>query len=135
MKAKSIKGKSPDEIQIALEQSLVGGFKPTLAIVFVSIKQDHTAICGILGEAGIAVFGASTNGEFIDEDTMTGGIAILLLDMNRAYFTVFFDEFPEFFTTHASLKSLNLNCAWYKHLIDDILNIFTLKALKSVDFA
>ena len=34
MKAKSIKGKSPEEIKAALEQSMADGFKPTLAIVF-----------------------------------------------------------------------------------------------------
>lgn len=95
MKAKSIKGTSPEEIQIALAQSLIDGFKPTLAIIFISIKQDPNTICRIFDEAQIAVFGASTNGEFIDEDTMTGGIAILLLDMNPAWFTIFFDEFPE----------------------------------------
>ena len=95
MKAKSIKGVSPEEIKSELTQSLVDGFKPTLAIVFISIKQNHTIICSILDNAGIAVFGASTNGEFIDEDTMSGGIAILLLDMNPAYFTIFFDEFPD----------------------------------------
>ena len=60
---------------------------------------------------------------------------ILLKMIEFAQKLIEFDEFPEFFTTHASLKSLNLNCAWYKHLIDFILNIFTLKALKSVDFA
>lgn len=31
MKAKSIKGKSPEEIQIALEESSRDGFSPTLA--------------------------------------------------------------------------------------------------------
>jgi hypothetical protein len=39
MKAKSIKGNSPSAIKIALEQSMAGGFKPTLAIVFLSVKQ------------------------------------------------------------------------------------------------
>ena len=48
MKAKSIKGKSPEEIHSALEQSMSDGFKPTLAIVFISIKQDRKAVCEIL---------------------------------------------------------------------------------------
>ena len=34
MKAKSIKGKSSEEIKSALQQSMADGFKPTLAIVF-----------------------------------------------------------------------------------------------------
>ncbi len=95
MKAKSIKGNSPVGIQSALEQSMADGFKPTLAIVFLSIKQDHIAICKVLNDAGIAIFGATTNGEFIDEETDSGSVAILLLDMNPAYFTILFDEYPD----------------------------------------
>ena len=95
MNAKSIKGKSPEEIRNALEQSLADGFKPTLAIVFLSISQDHEAIRSIFSEAGIAIFGASTNGEFIDENTQSGGIVALLLDMNPDFFTVYFDEYTD----------------------------------------
>ena len=43
MKAKSIKGKSTEEIQSALQQSMADGFKPTLAIVFISKSQDRKA--------------------------------------------------------------------------------------------
>ena len=95
MKAKSIKGKSTAEIMTALEQSMADGFKPTLAIVFLSLRQDRNAICKILDSAGIAIFGATTNGEFIDEDLGKESVAILLLDMNRDHFSILFDEFPE----------------------------------------
>ena len=44
MKAKSIKGKSTAEIKTALEQSMADGFKPTLAICFISKSQDRKAI-------------------------------------------------------------------------------------------
>ncbi len=56
MKAKSIKGKSPKAIQVAIEQSLSDGFKPTLAIVFLSIAQDRNAIIQILDAKNISVF-------------------------------------------------------------------------------
>ena len=62
MKAKSIKGKSTEEILVALKQSMNDGFTPTLAIAFVSIKQDRTAISNLLDAKGIAVFGCTTNG-------------------------------------------------------------------------
>jgi hypothetical protein len=90
MKAKSIKGKSTEEIQVALQQSMADGFKPSLAIAFVSIKQDRNAICKLLEGAGIAIFGTSTNGEFIDEETEKGSAAILLLDINKNYFQIYF---------------------------------------------
>lgn len=93
MKAKSIKGKSPEEIKRALEQSLSDGFKPTLAIVFLSVSQDRNAICRILDEAGIAVFGSTTNGEFIDEVAEKGSVAMLLLDIRKEHFRIYCADF------------------------------------------
>ena len=95
MKAKSIKGKSAEEIQSALQQSMADGFTPTLAICFISVKQNREAICKLLDEKGIAIFGATTHGEFIDEDLSKESAAILLLDMNPDYFRVLFVEYPE----------------------------------------
>lgn len=95
MQAKSIKGKSPEEIKTALEQSMGDGFSPTLAIVFLSIKQDRASICRILNAAGIAIYGATTNGEFIDEETAKESVVILLLDMKRDYFSILFAEYPD----------------------------------------
>ena len=95
MKAKSIKGKSTTEINNALQQCMADGYTPTLAIVFLSIKQDYKAICKLMDDAGIAVFGCTTNGEFIDEVTEKGSVAILLLDINKNYFQIYFEEYPE----------------------------------------
>src|SRR5579872_4935111 len=93
MKAKSIRGNSAEEIQTELAKSMADGFKPTLAIVFLSVKQDRKALNKILDNAGIAIFGATSNGEFIDENLTNGAIAILLLDMKPAHFSIFFEEF------------------------------------------
>ncbi len=93
MKAKSIKGKSTAEIKSALTESMADGFHPTLAIVFLSVSQDRKGISQLLDEAGIAVFGSSTNGEFIDEDIETKSVAILLLDMKKEHFRIYADEF------------------------------------------
>ena len=95
MQAKSIKGKSAEEIKTALQESMADGFKPTLAMLFLSIKQDHIAVSKILNEAGISIFGATTNGEFIDEDTQNGGIAILLMDMKPESFFILTSEYPD----------------------------------------
>jgi len=95
MQAKSIKGKSPQEIQSALQQGMSDGFKPTLAIVFLSISQDRKAVCKILDDAGIKIFGATTNGEFIDENPEKFSVAILLLDMNPEYFSILFSEYED----------------------------------------
>lgn len=93
MQAKSIKGKSLADIQTALQQSMAGGFKPTLAICFISKSQDRKAISALLDSAGIAIFGCTTNGEFIDEEPEKNSAAILLLDMNKDYFHVYWEEY------------------------------------------
>lgn len=95
MKAKSIKGKSQEEIKTALIKSMTDGFKPTLAIAFISKSQDRKAITEILDAAGINIYGATTNGEFVDEETEIGSAAILLLDINKAYFRIYFEEYPK----------------------------------------
>ena len=95
MQSKSIKAKSFEEIQSALQQSITPEFKPTLAVVFLSKKHNPKAIVQLLNDAGIAIFGATTNGEFIDGETGMGAIAILLMDINPAYFTILADAFPE----------------------------------------
>lgn len=95
MIAKSIKGTSSEEIKTELQASMADGFKPTLAIAFVSIKQDRNAICEVLDEAGLAIFGATTNGGFMDEQVVLGEAAIMLLDMNPAYFQIYFEEYPQ----------------------------------------
>ncbi len=95
MKAKSIKGKTTGEIRAALEQTMADGFKPTLAIAFISLKQDRKAICEMLDAASIAIYGATTNGEFIDEQTEKGSAAILLLDINKDHFQVYLEEYPQ----------------------------------------
>jgi hypothetical protein len=92
MKAKSIKGKSTEEISSALTESMSDGFKPTIAFVFISVKQDREAISKLLDEKGIQIFGVTTAGEFIDGEIEGGSIVLMLLDMNPAYFKIKFLE-------------------------------------------
>ncbi|MBC7934154.1 MAG: FIST C-terminal domain-containing protein [Rhizobacter sp.] len=92
MKATSIKGTSLEAINTALQQSMSDNFRPTLAIVFLSVKQDMEAISNLLDEKDIRVFGATTAGEFIDGEIEAGSIVLLLLDMNPAHFQIAFLE-------------------------------------------
>jgi len=95
MKAKSIKGKSPEEIQAALQESMADGFKPTLAIVFLSIKQDRNAICEILDKKGIDVIGATSSGEFIGGHETKGEIVMMLFDINKNDYCILFEDIGE----------------------------------------
>ena len=93
MRAKSIKGKSTAAIKDALGQSMSDGFIPTLAIVFQSVDLNRDAISQMLTEQNITVFGATTHGEFTDEEPRAGSAAILLLDMDLSYFRIFTETF------------------------------------------
>ncbi len=95
MKSKSIKGKSIPELKTALANTITEDFLPTLAIVFSSKSQDLEGISKLLDENSISIFGCTTNGEFIDEETEKGSWAMLLLDINREHFQVFMEEYPK----------------------------------------
>ncbi len=95
MNAKSIKGKSIQELKAALAKTISTHFKPTLAVVFSSKSQDLQAISALLDAEGIAIFGCTTNGEFIDEETENGSCVMLLLDMKKEHFQIFLEEYPE----------------------------------------
>lgn len=93
MNAKSFNGKTIDDINLKLIDSLKDSFKPTIAFVFLSISLDRTAIQRIFSEQNIQIFGVTTNGEFIDESIEKGSASVLLLDMNPNYFKIDFQEF------------------------------------------
>jgi hypothetical protein len=95
MQAKSIKGKSTEEIQSALSKSMADGYRPTIAIVFISIKQDRQAVCEILHKEGIDIIGATSSGEFIDGHQSEGEIVIMLLDLNKNDYCILFEDIGE----------------------------------------
>src|SRR4030095_7849387 len=102
MRAKSIKGRSAEEIQSALQQSMADarlpdgqGFKPTLAIVFISIKQDRKAVCEILRREGIDILGATSCGEFINGHQGQGSTVILLLNLSHDSYTILFENIAD----------------------------------------
>lgn len=95
MKAKSIKGKSAEEIQSALQECMANNFKPTLALVFLSAMHEIEAVSALLDKDSIAVFGATSSAEFTEQETEGTGIAVLLLDINPAYFKIIIKNVEE----------------------------------------
>ncbi len=95
MKARSIYGKSPGEIQKALQTAVGDDFIPTLAIIFISIKQDRKTVAEILAAKDIDVFGATSCGEFVDGHQSKGEIAILLMDLSRDSYAILFEDMEE----------------------------------------
>lgn len=104
MQAKSIIAKTVELFDLAMAECITDGFKPTLAFVFLSISQDREAICKILKEKDIAIFGATTSGEFIDGEIEEGSIAVMLLDIKTDYFKLTFYESGETSTYENACK-------------------------------
>ena len=95
MKAKTIHGDSPEEIWTALLQIMDEDFLPTLAIVFISIKQDRQAVCALFQKEGIQVIGATSSGEFVEGHESKEGIVTMLLDLDPSSFRIILREIGE----------------------------------------
>ncbi len=106
MKSKSISGKSTEAIKQALENSIVDGFAPTIAVVFISVKQDRKQICSLFDSKNIDVFGATSCGEFINGCESQGEIAVLLLELSKEHYAIRFEDFED-----GNLENATLNLA------------------------
>ena len=95
MKAKSIKGSSIEEIKAELEKAIADNYQPTLAIIFISIKQDRNAIAELLHKNGIDILGATSCGEFINGHQSEGETVALLLDLSKENYSILFEEIGE----------------------------------------
>jgi hypothetical protein len=93
MKAKSIKGNSPSEILAALDESTWDGFKPTLAIILLSKKEDAEPIRPIFGKQGIAIFGVTAPQNFTEQGITEEHIAVMLLDIKPDNFKIVLNEY------------------------------------------
>ena len=106
MTAKTIKGNSPEEIKTELQDSISDGYKPTLALIFISVKQDREAVCEIFNQKGIDIFGATSSGEFIDGHQSEGAIVVMLLNIKKNNYCILFEEIGE-----RSLKDASVDLA------------------------
>ena len=92
MQAKSVTGNSVEEIITTLEQFMAEDFKPTLAFVFTSLKEQWQEIQAMLNKETIAIFGATTAGEFTEHGIVNTGITLLLLDIDPTHFSITLKE-------------------------------------------
>jgi hypothetical protein len=100
MKAKSIKGKTPSEIQKALEESISNAiqpdgqyFDPTLAIIMISKMEDAEQLRTIFGNRGIAIFGITSPQKFSEDGITEDNILVMLLDMKPDNFKIVLNDY------------------------------------------
>ncbi|MEB2782336.1 FIST N-terminal domain-containing protein [Algoriphagus sp. C2-6-M1] len=100
MNAKSIKGKTPSEIQKVLEESISDAnqadgqdFKPTLAIIMISNMEDAESLRSIFGKQGIAIFGVTAPQKFSEDGITEDDILVMLLDIKPDNFKIVLNDY------------------------------------------
>ncbi|MGB1204008.1 MAG: FIST signal transduction protein [Chitinophagales bacterium] len=91
MKGISILAYSVSELEQKI-QDIESSFEATLGIVFSSIKHDFRALQKIFRDRDIDVIGASSSGEFIAGELAENSIVLLLLDIKRTHYHLYFAE-------------------------------------------
>jgi hypothetical protein len=112
MKAKTILGKTPQEIQTALQQSMAEaslpdghGFKPTLAIILVSNMEDAEPIRSIFVKQGIAIFGITAPRKFTEQGITDGDIVAMLMDIKPENFKIVLNDYERSSAYEAGYKT------------------------------
>ncbi len=100
MKAKSIKGKTPSEIQKALDESIRDarlpdeqGFKPTLAIIIISNMEDAEELHSIFRTRDFAIFGITSPKKFTEQGISEDDIVVMLMDIKPDNFKIVLNDY------------------------------------------
>jgi len=105
MKAKTIKGNSPAEIQAALDESTSDGFKPTLAIITLSDIENTDAIRALFDRRDMAIFGITTSQKFTSEGIQSDDIVAMLIDMKPENFRIVLHDYEHSTAYEAGLQA------------------------------
>ncbi len=95
MNAKTIKGKSPEEIQQALKQYMENDFKPSLAIIFLTNIENADSLRSVFNTNNIEIFGVSTSQKFTEHGMEDDDIVVLLMDISTDNFRIVLKDYDE----------------------------------------
>lgn len=95
MKAKTIKGNSPAEIQAALDHSTSDNFKPTLVIITLTNIEYAEDLRSIFDRNDIAVFGITTPQKFTEQGMESDDIVAMLMDMKPEHFSIVLNDYGD----------------------------------------
>ena len=93
MKAKTIKGNSPAEIEAALDEIMNDGFSPTLVVITLTNMYHVDELRSVFDKHDIAIFGITTPQKFTEHGIETADIVAMLLDMKPENFTIVLNEY------------------------------------------
>ena len=100
MKTITLSGNSISDLSKKITQAIQPDFTPTLAISFGSIKCNLEEYVKIFNQYDIQLFGASSAGEFINDDRIEESIVVMLMDADPAAFSIFHEE-ADFATSYS----------------------------------
>jgi hypothetical protein len=83
MKSRVFSVTSVEQIESRLQDIRQEGLAPTLAIVLSSVVHNLKELSTVFTKYDIEVFGASSSGEFTDDEIHEESIAVMLLEINR----------------------------------------------------
>ncbi|MEL6923764.1 MAG: FIST N-terminal domain-containing protein [Bacteroidota bacterium] len=92
MRSETLHAASVSELEAQLKHVYQSDFTPTLAITFGSIACDLNEVCQLFNQFDIQLMGASSAGEFNEEQLFEESIVVMLLDMHPDHFRIFHTE-------------------------------------------
>ena len=92
MRSKTFMGHTVQDIETQLQDCISNDFQPTLALTFGSISCDLNGLCQLFDKYDVQLMGASSAGEFCEEDVQTESIVVMVMDMKPEYFKIWQSE-------------------------------------------
>jgi len=92
MQSKVVFTQSLKELDLQIKTTIQTEFKPTLAIIFISIAHDIATLTTILNKYNIPFIGTSTAGEIGNTAIQAEGISLLLLDVDTTHYKIIQEE-------------------------------------------
>lgn len=106
MNSKTLHAYSIADIELQVKNVMDSDFEPTLAFIFSSIAHEIAPLSEVFTKHSIDIIGATTSGEFINDEIFEKSIVVMLMDMNRDFYRVYFKEVPEYSNSYDSGKVL-----------------------------
>lgn len=95
MLAKNIYGETIEDIKSKFAKATADGFMPSLAIVFSSITQNRKELVDFFNSVNVDVFGSTTAGEIMDSEVMEKSTVVMLLNINKEHYKIFYEASPD----------------------------------------
>ncbi len=95
MKSVSIQARDLVSLKNQIKEHITSGFQPTLAIAFCTPSKNIEDVCALFDSLNIDYCGCTTAGEICNTQLQEGSMAVLMMDMKKENFEIFFQDTGE----------------------------------------